>query len=115
MRSSVDGKGLSSPISGLRVSSTDPETHTAVDNQWWRAVGCEWTFHEAYPTPPYSEDGTIQAMSESQPGWAIQISGDDLSKDGKVTLTVARTTQHLEVDAMHCHPRARDHVASIDE
>ena len=77
----------------------DPQTHQPVDNQWWRAVGCEWTFRSAYPTPPYSEEGTIATMAESQPAWAIEISGDDLSKDGKVTVTVSRTTQHLELDA----------------
>jgi hypothetical protein len=78
---------------------TDPQTHKSVDNQWWRAIGCSWTFRSAYPTPPYDEEGAIATMSESQPGWAIEITGDDLSKDGKVTVTVARTTQHLEVDA----------------
>jgi hypothetical protein len=77
----------------------DPQTHQLVDNQWWRAVGCAWTFRSAYPTVPYDEDGAIATMSESLPGWAIEITGDDLSKDGKVTVTVARTTQHLEVDA----------------
>ena len=77
----------------------DPQTHQLVDNQWWRAVGCSWTFRSAYPTVPYDEDTAIAAMSETLPGWAIEITGDDLSKDGKVTVTVTRTTQHLEVDA----------------
>jgi hypothetical protein len=77
----------------------DPQTHQSVDNQWWRAVGCSWTFRSAYPTVPYYENSVIATMSETLPGWAIEITGDNLSKDGRVTVTLTRTTRHLEVDA----------------
>jgi hypothetical protein len=62
----------------------DPDTHRPVDNQLWRAVGCLETFKGDY---------------DYAPGWVLQISGDDLSKDGKVTVTLNQTTQDLMRDA----------------
>ena len=38
-------------------------------------------------------------MVDTAPGWSIQISGDDLSRDGKVTVTLDLLTQHLKRDA----------------
>jgi hypothetical protein len=38
-------------------------------------------------------------MIDSAPGWAFRLVGDDLSKDGKVTVILDRLTQHLQRDA----------------
>jgi hypothetical protein len=62
----------------------DPETHGLVDDQLWRAVGCLETFKGDYDYPP---------------GWVLEISGNDLNKDGKVTVTLNATTQDLMRDA----------------
>jgi hypothetical protein len=78
---------------------TDPETKASIDNQLWRAVGCEHSFLVAPPLMPYPEEVAWNIFIDSAPAWAMQITGDDLSKDGKVIITLDRATQHLERDA----------------
>src|SRR5882724_3694620 len=77
----------------------DPETHQKIDNQLWRAVGCTESFKAAPPAKPYPEELAWNLMIDSAPAWAVQISGDDLNHDGRVTLTLDRVYQHLERDA----------------
>jgi hypothetical protein len=77
----------------------DPETHQKVDNQLWRAVGCTESFNKVPPGKPYPEELSWNLMIDSAPAWTMQISGADLSKDGPVTVTLDRATQHLERDA----------------
>jgi hypothetical protein len=77
----------------------DPETHQMIDDQLWRAVGCTESFRAVPPVMPYPEELAWNTMVDSAPGWAMQITGDDLSRDGKVTITLDRTTQHLERDS----------------
>jgi hypothetical protein len=77
----------------------DPETHQPVDNQLWRAVGCTKSFQATPPAAPYPEEVSWATMVDTSPGYAIQISGEDLSKDGPVTVTLDRTLRHLERDA----------------
>lgn len=77
----------------------DPETHQKVDNQLWRAVGCTESFRASPPGKPYPEELSWNTMIDSAPAWALQISGNDLSKDGPVTITLDRVFQHLERDA----------------
>jgi hypothetical protein len=77
----------------------DPQTHEKVDNQLWRAIGCEESFRAAAPIVPYIETYSNHAFGESQPGWAVRITGEDLGKDGNVIVSVDRLTTHLETDA----------------
>ena len=77
----------------------DPDTHEKVDNQLWRAVGCGNSFQSTPPALPYNEGLGWDAMVDSAPGWAMQITGADLNKDGPVTVTLDRTIRHLERDA----------------
>ncbi len=77
----------------------DPDTHQKIDNQLWRAVGCTESFNKTPPGKPYPEELSWNLMIDSAPAWTLQISGADLSKDGPVTLTLDRATQHLERDA----------------
>lgn len=79
---------------------TDPETGQKVDNQLWRAVGCHPNFAmRPPPEMPYTEALGWAALIDASPGWAMQITGEDLSKDGPVTITLDRTVRHLERDA----------------
>jgi hypothetical protein len=78
---------------------TDPETRQKVDNQLWRAVGCEHSFKVAPPLMPYPEEVAWNIFIDSAPAWTMQITGEDLSKDGPITITLDRATQHLERDA----------------
>ncbi len=77
----------------------DPDTHEKVDNQLWRAVGCTVSFQATPPVLPYSETAPWGTMLDTSPGYAIQISGTDLSKDGPVSVTLDRTVRHPERDA----------------
>src|SRR5690606_3457844 len=77
----------------------DPETKQKVDNQLWRAVGCTESYRAAPPQMPYPEELSWNTMTDSALAWAIQISGEDLGRDGKVTVTISRVLQHLERDA----------------
>jgi len=80
---------------------TDPETHEKVDNQLWRAVGCTTNFQFTPPTMPYMEGQAWNSgYADSAPAWAMQISGSDLNKDGPVTVTLDRTFDHLQRDAL---------------
>ncbi len=79
----------------------DPDTKQPVDNQLWRAVGCTATFRADPPKKSYYE-GNIwdnNLYEELVPHWALQISGEDLSKDGKVKVVLSRTTRELLRDA----------------
>jgi hypothetical protein len=80
----LDGKGAASPD-----SYEDPETHQkGVDNRLFRAIGCIPAYKGSPPPQPpleaeYRWDSTRAAMG----AWLITISGEDLSRDGDVTVT----------------------------
>jgi hypothetical protein len=88
-------------LSGRQGSSKfeDPQTHQPVDNQLWRAVGCLSTYLATPPQLPYIEDTHWNVIVDHAPAWTIHVTGDDLSKDGKVSITFSRATQHLTRDA----------------
>lgn len=77
----------------------DPDTHAKVDNQLWRALGCINQYRTFPPQKPMLEDTSWDVFVDNAPAWTVQITGEDLSKDGKVTLTFGRATQHLMRDA----------------
>jgi hypothetical protein len=77
----------------------DPDTGGTVDDQLWRAIGCTSGFQATPPVLPYNETAPWGTMLDTSPGYAIQISGDDLNKDGPVTVTLDRTLRHPERDA----------------
>ena len=89
----------------------DPETHEKVDNQLWRAVGCTTNFQFTPPTMPYMEGQAWNSgYADSAPAWTMQVSGDDLSKDGPVTITLDRALDHLQRDALSA---IRTHVTYV--
>lgn len=78
----------------------DPDTQEKVDNQLWRALGCDSQFQTDPPRAPYFQEEAWMNFVDSAPSWAIQITGADLNKDGPVTVTLDRTLRHLERDAL---------------
>jgi hypothetical protein len=78
----------------------DPDTHEKVDNQLWRALGCNFIFQATPPRAPYFQEEAWMNFIDSSPGWAIRITGADLAKDGPVIVTLDRTTRHLERNAL---------------
>jgi len=77
----------------------DPDTHDRVDNQLWRAVGCTDSFRASPPMQPYAEEIAWALMVDTAPAYTMQISGENLDRDGKVTVTIDRAIQHPERDA----------------
>ena len=91
----LDGKGAASPI-----GFEDPETHeVGVNNQLARALGCIQS-HRAMPpdrSPYWSYVWDV--IRDSMPGWIITVSGEDLTKDGDVTVGFNRSLDHVARDA----------------
>jgi hypothetical protein len=93
----LDGKGAKSPN-----SFEDPVTHElGVDNQLFRVFGCHKNFRgppaDATPSTYYSAEWS-QARP-TFPAWVITISGDDLSRDGPVTVSIDRSIDPVLLDA----------------
>ncbi len=81
----LDGKGVTPG-----TSYEDPVTHQrGVDNQLFRAIGCIPAY-KGYPPPqpPLEAEYRWEYSRPSMGAWLITISGEDLSKDGDVTVTV---------------------------
>ncbi len=77
-------------------SFEDPETHETVQNQMWRVFGCFTAYQYKSPAiPPYNEGIAWDTAMDSMPAWLLSISGDDLSKDGEVTVAFDRSLDIL--------------------
>lgn len=93
----LDGKGADSPN-----SFEDPVTHEkGIDNQLFRVFGCAKNFRgpPANATPPMFYGIEWSTLRPSFPAWLISVSGDDLSKDGAVTVSIDRSIDHVLLDA----------------
>ncbi len=81
-------------------SFQDPDTRlTGVDNEVFRALGCSKMYHVNLPDRPYYEMTRWDIGSDSMPAWVITVSGEDLSKDGDVTVTLTRSLRYAYRDA----------------
>jgi hypothetical protein len=72
-------------------SFEDPETHQLIQNQMWRVLGCFAVYQVKSPVIPYNEAIAWDTAEDDMPAWLLSISGDDLSKDGDVTVTFDRS------------------------
>jgi hypothetical protein len=83
----LDGKGTDDP-----KAFEEPTTHErGIDNNLMRIYGCFPVNRAKPPDRPTSGGVTMWGDSVSgMPAWLLTISGDDLSKDGKVTVTIQR-------------------------
>ena len=92
----LDGKGDASPN-----AFEDPDTHEkGVNNEYWRAMGCNKSFRAAPPERPIM-GGEYQwdTIRNTTPAWLISVTGDDLTKDGPVTVTFDRALEHVSLNA----------------
>lgn len=81
-------------------SFQDPDTRmTGVDNEVFRALGCSKMYHVNLPDRPYYEMTRWDIGSDSMPAWVITVSGEDLSRDGDVTVTLTRSLRYAYRDA----------------
>tara|TARA_B100001250_G_scaffold51349_1_gene40122 strand:- start:5698 stop:6921 length:1224 start_codon:yes stop_codon:yes gene_type:complete len=68
-----------------------PETgERGIDNQMWRVLGCWDVYHVNKPVNPYNESIAWDTAVDAMPAWLVSISGEDLNKDGAVTITFDR-------------------------
>lgn len=81
-------------------SFQDPESREAgVDNQVFRAIGCSKMYHVNLPDRPYYEMTRWDIGMDSMPAWVITITGEDLGKDGDVSVILTRSTRYAYRDA----------------
>lgn len=81
-------------------SFEDPETHErGIDNQMWRVLGCYAVYDVRRPVVPYNEYIAWDTAMDSMPAWLLWIHGEDLSKDGEVTVTFDRALNIVMRDA----------------
>jgi len=82
------------------ASFEDPETHeTGVDNEFGRAMGCMPNFRGTLANPPLEYAWAWAWKREGRSAWLITITGDDLSKDGDVTVSIDRAVERLRYNA----------------
>jgi len=76
-------------------SFEDPETHELIQDQMWRVLGCFTSYQYRLPGIPYNEGITWDTAEDSMPAWLLSVSGEDLDKDGDVTVTFDRSLDVL--------------------
>ncbi len=86
-----------------KVSTTDyqdPETkETGVDNQYWRALGCNINHRGSKTETPTEWSLHWDNNRDKQPAWLMSITGEDLSRDGDVTVTFQKALERVSRDA----------------
>jgi hypothetical protein len=79
---------------------SDPFTQEqGVDNQYWRAVGCNINHRGSPERDPTKWQLTWDNNRDKMPAWLFTITGDDLSKDGEVTVTFQKALERVSRDA----------------
>jgi len=74
----------------------DPHTGEAgVDHQLFRALGCNQNFRGSWTSPSAYGEWVWVQLRDSQPAWLLTLKGEDLSKDGAVTVRIERALEHL--------------------
>lgn len=87
----LDGKGQDDPKAFI-----DPQTQErGIDNQLFRAMGCLEGFRGSLVNHPTFWYWIWQTIRDSQPAWLVTVSGDDLQKDGPITITFDRALEYM--------------------
>ncbi len=78
----------------------DPDTHEkGVDNQYWRALGCNMNHRGSPKEVPTEWALHWDNERDKMPAWLMSVTGEDLSKDGDVTVTFQKALEHVWRDA----------------
>src|SRR4051812_32520457 len=87
----LDGMGEKSPN-----SFEDPITHEkGVNNQASRALGCVEQFRGTLAVRPSLWVFRWTSVRETAPAWLLSITGENLDKDGPVTIRFDRAMEHM--------------------
>jgi hypothetical protein len=65
-------------------------------NQLSRAIGCNQNFRGSWDAPSAYGEWIWVQLKDSQPAWLITISGEDIDKDGPVTVRLTRALEYLK-------------------
>ncbi len=88
----LDNKGPDQP-----GSFTDVDTkQKGIDHKLYRALGCSRPFRGSLEGRPTYWDWVWGQLKDSQPAWIVTITGEDLSKDGEVTIAFDRALEYLQ-------------------
>src|SRR2546422_8036964 len=96
----LDGTGLASAN-----SYEDPETHEkGINNQLFHALGCIQAY-KGYPPPqpPLEAEYRWDYSRAVMGAWLISISGEDLSKDGDVTVRLETSIDPVTIQDANAH------------
>lgn len=63
---------------------------TGIDNEMWRVLGCWDVYYVNKPVNPYNEGIAWDTAVDVMPAWLLSIRGEDLDRDGAVTVTFDR-------------------------
>ena len=88
----LDAKGADQPGSFTHVDTKQK----GIDHKLYRAVGCYRAFRGSLDGRPTYWDWLWGQLKDSQPAWIVTITGEDLSKDGEVTVTFDRALEFLQ-------------------
>jgi hypothetical protein len=81
-------------------SFEEPETgEKGIDNQMWRVLGCFEVYDVRRPVIPYSEGIAWDTSLDAMPAWLMSVTGEDLDKDGPVTVRFDRSLNVAMRDA----------------
>lgn len=90
----LDGRGAASPS-----SFEDPITHEkGVNNELFRVTGCFQAFRGSATQRPTYTSWLWTMLKDSMPAWLITVTGEDLSKDGPVTIAFDKALDHVDVN-----------------
>jgi hypothetical protein len=96
----LDGKGAASPN-----SYEDPETREkGINNQLFRTIGCIQAY-KGYPPPqpPLEAEYRWDASRAVMGAWLISVSGNDLTRDGDVTVRFETSLDPVIVQDANAH------------
>ena len=116
----ANGFNLDGKIQDDPQSSEDPDTHErGVDNRLRQVMGCFDQFRTRLPDRPGHPANEWDLSRDKMPAWLMTITGEDLSKDGDVTVIFDRAYEPVRRDAsgevmadvtFRIDPDARSHV-----
>lgn len=85
----LDGKGADDP-----TAFEDPQTHEkGVDNQLFRALGCVEAYRGTLENDNTYWSFMWMSQKDTTPAWLITLQGEDLSKDGPISISLTRAME----------------------
>lgn len=88
----LDGKGADDP-DGFEEPDTKQK---GIDNQAFRALGCSRPYRGSKAAPGAYWAFVAVTVKDTSPAWLMSVTGEDLAKDGPVTITFDRALEYAK-------------------